>query len=130
MDDRGGNDRQQGVVSKLWTSQRASAQLLSANAARSALGRGEPVQCQLRVRRFRCQNDLCQRVTFAERLPAVVGWHEQRTLRLTTSRVHLVMTMSAEAGARLLPHLGMKTSADTLLQILRQQAPHRPSHHA
>ena len=45
---------------------------------------GEQGVClRLRVRRFRCSNAACARQTFAERLPALVPVHAQRTVRLT-----------------------------------------------
>ena len=46
---------------------------------------GQTVQLELRVRRFRCQNQQCKQQTFAERFPDTVAAHAQRTHRLSTT---------------------------------------------
>jgi transposase len=81
---------------------------------------GDRVRLQLRVRRFRCQNQDCRRKTFAERLPEVVPWHGQRTSRLTTPLTLFAVALSGQAGSRLLSQIGMPTSADTLLRLAKQ----------
>src|SRR6266705_529596 len=78
---------------------------------------GKTVRLVLRVRRFRCQNPGCQQRTFAERCPEVVALHAQRTKRLTGSITHFGGEVSSEPAARLLGHLGIVVSPDTLLRL-------------
>jgi transposase len=80
---------------------------------------GLSVHLQLRVRRFRCQNEDCPRQTFAERLPGLVAVSAQRTLRLTKLLHAFSIALSGEAGARLLAEVGAPTSADTLLRLVK-----------
>ncbi|GHO82577.1 transposase [Dictyobacter formicarum] len=77
---------------------------------------GQTVQLSLHVRRFRCQNQACQRQTFVERLPEVVSPRARRTIRLNGTLTLFAMVMSGQAGSRLLNQIGMVTSADTLLR--------------
>jgi transposase len=81
---------------------------------------GRQVCLRLQVQRFRCRNTDCQRTTFAERLPELVPVHGQRTHRLTTAARTLALELCAEASARVMHHLNMALSGDTLLRILRQ----------
>ena len=81
---------------------------------------GQTVRLTLQVRRFRCQNQHCQRQTFAERLPGVVPLYAQRTLRLTNTLTLFAFVLSGQAGVRLLAQIGMTTSADTLVRLARQ----------
>ncbi len=73
----------------------------------------------LRVKRFRCQNSRCPRVTFVERLHDLVALHAQRTGRLTETLRAIALALGGEAGARVLPHGHIQSSADTLLRIMR-----------
>jgi transposase len=85
------------------------------------------VRLHLCVRRFRCLNPACRRRTFAERLPELLAPHAQRTNRLTFTLYHVGQALGGAAGARLLNHLAMPASDDTLLRILRKRS--RESHH-
>ena len=80
------------------------------------------VRLHLRVRRFRCLNPACTKRTFAERLPELLVPHAQRTNRLTIALYHVGQALGGAAGARLLNHLLMPASDDTLLRILREQS--------
>ena len=80
------------------------------------------VRLHLRVRRFRCLNPACTRCTFAERLPKVLASHEQRTNRLTVARGYVGQALGRAAGARLLNHLLMPASDDTLPGIPRKRS--------
>jgi transposase len=80
---------------------------------------GRAIRLVLGVRRFRCLNARCQRATFAERLPQLVPLRGQRTQRLTETLREIAYEMGGEAGKRILTHLRMTWSADTLLRILR-----------
>lgn len=81
------------------------------------------VRLQLRVRRFRCLNPACGRRTFAERLPELLAPHAQRTDRLSNALYHIGQALGGAAGSRLLNHLQMPASGDTLLRLLRKQPP-------
>lgn len=83
---------------------------------------GLSVQLHLHVRRFRCQNELCARQTFSERLPEVVAVSAQRTLRFTTILSIFAVTLSGQLASQLLDRLGMPTSADTLLRLVKRSA--------
>ena len=80
---------------------------------------GKIVQIVLRVRRFCCHNVACARRTFAERLPSLLAAYARRTRRLAAAQGAVAVALGGEAGARLAPHLGMATSADTLLRLVR-----------
>lgn len=83
---------------------------------------GKTVRLVLRVRRFRCQNQGCQQRTFVERCPEVVALHAQRTKRLTARLMHFGGEVSSEPAARLLCHLGIVVSSDTLLRLTKRTA--------
>ena len=81
---------------------------------------GRAVRVGLRMRRFYCRNLACPRRTFAERLPALVAPHARCTHRLAEAQSGVGVALGGEASARLLPRLGMPTSADTVLRLIRQ----------
>jgi transposase len=81
---------------------------------------GIPVRWTLKVRRFFCDNPNCAKTTFAERLPQVVAVWARRTHRLMLSQRRVALALGGEAGARLASRLGMSTSPDTLLRLIRQ----------
>ena len=83
----------------------------------SSLGRA--VRVELRVRRFYCRNAACARRTFAERLPELLGPRARRTRRLAEAQGRVGVALGGEAGARLLRHLAMPASADTVLRLVR-----------
>ncbi len=78
------------------------------------------VRLHLDVRRFRCLNRTCPRRTFAERMPAFLPTHAQRTQRLTMTLHQVALALGGEAGVRLSSPLHMPTSPATLLRIMRQ----------
>ena len=81
---------------------------------------GRRVRVDLRVRRFYCRNPRCTRRTFAERLPELVMPHARRTCRLAAVQGRVGVALGGEAGSRLLRHLAMPTSADTVLRLIRR----------
>jgi transposase len=81
---------------------------------------GKTVQLTLHVRRFRCQNQQCQRKTFVERVPDVVSLHAQRTTRLIATLALFAVALSGQAGSRLLTQVGMALSSATLLRLAKQ----------
>ncbi len=80
---------------------------------------GQAVRLRLRVRRFYCHGADCRRRTFAELLPALLQPRARRTRRLARAQSRIGLALGGEAGARLLPHLAMTTSPDTLLRLVR-----------
>jgi transposase len=89
---------------------------------------GREVRLDLRVRRFVCRNAVCPRRTFAERLPALLPPRARRTRRLADAQCKVGIALGGEAGARLLSVLGMPTSPDTLIRLVRRTPlPARPA---
>src|SRR3954467_3449346 len=78
---------------------------------------GERVRLDLLVRRFYCRNPACPRRTCAKPLPNLLAPRARRTRRLATAQGGV--SCGGEAGARLLHRLGMPTSADTVLHLVR-----------
>ena len=83
---------------------------------------GKTVRLVLCVRRFRCQNAACPKRTFAERCPEILAPHAQRTKRLTASITPFSGEVSSEPAARLLRHMGVLVSSDTLLRLVKKTA--------
>jgi transposase len=83
---------------------------------------GWAVRLQLRVRRFFCQNQACTRRIFTERLPGVVAPSARRTTRLTDLLTLIGFALGGEAGNRLVERMGLETTPETLLRLIRIQA--------
>jgi transposase len=77
------------------------------------------VTLHLRVRRYRCRNPDCTRVTFAESFPNLISTRARRTSRLQNVQLQVSLAVGAEAGTRLLQKLHASTSPDTLLRLTR-----------
>ena len=87
---------------------------------------GRSVRLFIEVRRFFCGNASCPRKTFAEQLPTFVRPHAQRTVRLQVTLQQLGLALGGEAGAQLGKHMGLRTSPDSLLRLVRQaEHPHK-----
>jgi transposase len=84
---------------------------------------GVSVRLELRARRFRCQNSLCTKRVFCERLPRVVAHYGRKTVRLDDALRLIGFLLGGEAGARATAKLAIKTSPDTLLRRVRRAAP-------
>jgi transposase len=80
---------------------------------------GRPVILNLHLRRFFCDLSDCPRRTFVERIPGVARSHARRSLRLTAALQEIVFAAGGEAGSRLAMELGMPSSGDTLLRLIR-----------
>ncbi len=81
---------------------------------------GVSVTLELHTRRFRCDNDLCLRRIFCERLPQVVAAYARKTVRLNDALRLIGFLIGGEAGARAAVRLGMSVSPDTLIRRVRQ----------
>lgn len=80
---------------------------------------GQAVRLSLRVRRFRCQNQACPKRTFVESLPEVAARSARQTERLRATLKLFAVALSGQAGERLLNHLGMAVSGQTLLRLAK-----------
>jgi transposase len=79
-----------------------------------------PVRLQLTVRKFVCRNPGCMRRIFTERVPELVAPSARKTCRLVTALQAIGMALGGQAGARLTHGLGLPTSRDTLLRLVRR----------
>ena len=85
---------------------------------------GRRVSIALTVRRFRCGNDVCPRVIFAERFDNdIVAPYARRTARLQTIVHYLGLALGGRPGEGLARRLLMPVSKDTLLRTVRARAP-------
>jgi transposase len=90
---------------------------------------GSQVRVGLRVRRFYCRTPGCARRTFAERLPELVAPRARRTRRLAEAQGRVGVASGGRGAARLLAHLAMPASTDTVLRLVRR-LPLPPEHEA
>ncbi len=81
---------------------------------------GRKVRVGLRVRRFYCRNTICSRKTFAEHLPGLVAPYARRTCRLAAAQTRVGVALGGNAGSRLVHHLAMPTSPDTVLRLVHK----------
>ncbi len=80
---------------------------------------GLTVQLELAVRRFFCESAACPRRTFAEQFPGLAAVRGRRSDRLTTLFSAVGLVLGGEPGAHLVADLGLTTSPDTLLRLVR-----------
>ena len=81
---------------------------------------GTVVRWVLTVRRFFCKNPECECRIFTERLPVVLAPYARRTHRLATQQQALAFSLGGEEAARQMFLLGMPTSPDTALRLIRK----------
>ncbi len=83
---------------------------------------GTPVTVRVRVGRWRCRNDRCDRRIFAERLPRLAAPFARQTDRLA----EIVRLFGHNAGGRpserLMARLGMRVSDTTILRRVKKHA--------
>jgi transposase len=82
--------------------------------------RGQSVRLLVTVRRFRCPNAQCDRLTFAEDFGAGLPHRAQRTAAAAQLLLQFGAAAGGEAGARLAHAGGLPVSPDTLLRLLRR----------
>ncbi|HZS88122.1 MAG TPA: ISL3 family transposase [Chloroflexota bacterium] len=80
---------------------------------------GRSVMLDIQVRRFYCVAPACPRRLFAERLPELVAPRARRSHGLRRALEEIAFAAGGEGGARLAHTLGMPTSPDTLLRLIR-----------
>jgi transposase len=79
-----------------------------------------PVRLQLTVRKFVCRHPSCTRRIFTERVPELVAAYARKTHRLITVLQAIGVALGGQAGARLAHRLGLPTTRDTLLRLVRR----------
>ena len=88
---------------------------------------GTPVTIRVRVGRWRCRNERCDRQIFAERLPGLAAPSARQTDRLA----EIVRLFGHSAGGRpserLMVRLGMRVSDSTILRRVKRRPRTRPS---
>jgi transposase len=85
---------------------------------------GRVVELHLQLRRLRCMTAGCTRRTFAEPLPAEVARRSgRRTARLDGLIGHLGVALGGRPAAGLAQRLMLPVGKDTLLRVVRRQAP-------
>jgi transposase len=80
---------------------------------------GRPVQLRLQVRILFCDNTVCTARTFTEQPAALTVPRARRTSVQREALTAIAVALAGRAGARLAARLGMLTSRDTLLRLLR-----------
>jgi transposase len=78
-----------------------------------------PIQLALRVRRFFCDNKVCPRKIFAERLGASIAAYARQTARLKTRLQQLAFRLGGEAGTRTAVEWHLEASSTLLLRLIR-----------
>jgi transposase len=77
-------------------------------------------QIRLHVRKFFCDNPICPRKIFTERVPALVAPFAHRTLRLAAAQTRLGLALGGIAAARVSQHVHLPASRDTFLRLIRR----------
>jgi transposase len=80
---------------------------------------GLAVTLVLETRRFFCEDGGCVRRIFAEPFPGLAPARSRRSARLTALFSAVGLALGGEPGARLVAELGLTTSPDTLLGLVR-----------
>jgi len=78
------------------------------------------ITIKLGVRRMFCDNALCKRQVFTERLPGVAAPWARRTARLADRLTAVGLALGGSAGVRLGRKLGLGACRNTLLNAIRQ----------
>jgi transposase len=82
---------------------------------------GYGLRLQLSVRKLFCDNAVCPRRIFTERLPDLIEPWARRTLRLAERLTTIGLAVGGAAGSRLSGHFGIPVSRHTLLRLVRRQ---------
>ena len=78
------------------------------------------VAVRFKVRRLFCDNARCERRLFAERLPGVAVPRARKTARLAERLAAVGLALGGAASARLSRGVGLTTSRNTLLRLIRR----------
>ena len=80
---------------------------------------GRRVRVSVAVRRFRCDNDDCRAVTFAEQIPGLTIPSARFTPAAREQLSVIALALAGRAGARAATRLGLAVAKDTLIRLLR-----------
>lgn len=80
---------------------------------------GQQVVIELRMRRFRCREPTCARVTFVAQIGGLSTPYARYSPPLRTALTSIAIELAGRAGARLAQTLGMVVGRDTMLNLLR-----------
>jgi len=86
---------------------------------------GRPVLVALSVRRFRCPDPSCPKVTFAEQADGVSARYRRRSVPLLGMLAGFGLELAGRAGARLAGTLGVPVHSSTVLRLV-MALPDRP----
>ncbi len=78
------------------------------------------ITIKLRARRMFCDNDLCKRHVFTERLPGIAAPWARKTTRLADRLRTVGLTLGGSAGVRLARKFELVASRNTRLNVIRQ----------
>jgi hypothetical protein len=76
----------------------------------------------VQVRRFKCLNPQCPRMTFVEPIEALAPAKQRRTVGFSVASCAIAQALGGSAAARLSVKLGMPTSRDTFLRALVERS--------
>lgn len=80
---------------------------------------GRGIVLRLVVRRFFCVNADCRATTFAEQVEGLTVKRSRRTDQLNAILTRIAVALAGRAEARLAAQLGLPSSRDTLLRLVR-----------
>jgi len=78
------------------------------------------VKLQIKAYNYYCTNKNCEVVSFAENYGGFIGKSERMTDRLENFIRTLALETNCEGGAAICKELGIRTSGDTIIRILRK----------
>jgi transposase len=81
---------------------------------------GRSVILHVQVRRFKCLNPHCPRITFVEPIESLALTKQRGTVGFRGASCAIAQALGGSAGARLLAKPGMPNNRDTLLRALRR----------
>lgn len=79
---------------------------------------GKFVVVSVRVQRFVCEEKSCERMTFAEQVPALTRRFGRRTERLRSTLVWVGLALAGRSGARMTDAFKVPVSRNTLLRLI------------
>ena len=80
---------------------------------------GQRVRIVVAVRRFRCMDEGCAAVTFAEQISGLTGPFARFTPAARGQLSVIALALAGRAGARVSTRLGLSVAKDTLIRLIR-----------
>lgn len=81
---------------------------------------GKPLRLLVQARRFFCDNALCLRKIFAERLPDLTSVYARRTTRAIFALSEIGFALEGKPGATLSACIGLPSNRMTILRMIRR----------